>query len=128
MGMSKPGVLHPCAAPRCSALLPPGQTRCAAHTYKPIDDRRANSGARGYDRQWQIRRGLFLQRYPLCGMRPDGRAPVMSACAEHGRRTVATLVDHVDPHRGDRAKFWNERENWQSLCASCHAAKTRAGR
>jgi hypothetical protein len=101
--------------------------RCAAHRAKPSDDRRGNSGERGYGRQWQIRRGLFLQRYPLCGMRPGNRAPVMSSCAELGRRSVAVCVDHVQPHRNDHALFWDEAGNWQSLCASCHAAKTASG-
>jgi 5-methylcytosine-specific restriction endonuclease McrA len=28
-------------------------------------------------------------------------------------------VDHVTPHKGDLALFFN-RENWQSLCKRCH--------
>jgi 5-methylcytosine-specific restriction protein A len=50
----------------------------------------------------------------------------MSTCHEERRVTVATLVDHVVPHRGDPALFWDV-ENWQSLCATCHARKTAAG-
>ena len=40
---------------------------------------------------------------------------------------VATEVDHIVPHRGDYALFWDE-TNWQGLCKSCHSAKTRAGK
>jgi 5-methylcytosine-specific restriction endonuclease McrA len=35
--------------------------------------------------------------------------------------TLATVVDHVEPHRGDQERFWDER-NWQALCASCHSS------
>ncbi|WP_232215691.1 HNH endonuclease signature motif containing protein [Paracoccus sp. J55] len=31
----------------------------------------------------------------------------------------ATLVDHIKPHRGDKALFWNW-NNWQALCTPCH--------
>jgi len=40
--------------------------------------------------------------------------------------TPATQTDHVVPHRGDRALFWNV-ANWQSLCHTCGARKTQAG-
>jgi len=40
-------------------------------------------------------------------------------CEARGRVTPATVVDHITPHRGDMARFW-DRENWQSLCAPCH--------
>jgi 5-methylcytosine-specific restriction protein A len=33
------------------------------------------------------------------------------------------VVDHIIPHRGDQALFWDE-ENWQPLCLVCHNAKT----
>ncbi|WP_231555339.1 HNH endonuclease [Paracoccus sanguinis] len=31
----------------------------------------------------------------------------------------ADVVDHITPHRGDEALFWNW-SNWQALCAPCH--------
>jgi 5-methylcytosine-specific restriction protein A len=40
---------------------------------------------------------------------------------------VATQTDHVRPHRGDRALFWDREGNWQSLCRTCGARKTQAG-
>jgi 5-methylcytosine-specific restriction protein A len=41
---------------------------------------------------------------------------------------AATVVDHVVPHRGDAALFWDE-VNWAALCKRCHDAKTaREGR
>jgi 5-methylcytosine-specific restriction protein A len=60
-------------------------------------------------------------------MRPDGQVPIMSQCFDEGRVTAAYQVDHVVPHRGDPVKFWDERGNWQSLCAACGSRKTRAG-
>jgi 5-methylcytosine-specific restriction protein A len=88
---------------------------------------RGSHRARGYTRRWERRAGFFKARYPLCGQRPAGQAPVMSRCHDEGRVTVATLVDHVVPHRGDTTLFWDEHGNWQSLCAACHARKTTAG-
>jgi 5-methylcytosine-specific restriction protein A len=90
------------------------------------DDRRANSNARGYTWRWHRRRTAFLRQYPLCGMRPGGRPPVLSVCADEGRTTAGAHVDHVVPHRGDRSLF-DDLENWQTLCAACHARKTALG-
>ena len=66
-------------------------------------------------------------RYPLCGMRPNDLRPVGSYCFDEGRVAIAFQVDHVVPHRGRSDLFWDELGNWQSLCASCGARKTRAG-
>jgi len=38
---------------------------------------------------------------------------------------MATVVDHITPHKGDNDLFW-DRANWQSLCESCHNRKTAA--
>lgn len=40
-------------------------------------------------------------------------------CAAVGRRTVATIVDHKTPHRGDEQLFFDP-ANLQSLCKTCH--------
>jgi 5-methylcytosine-specific restriction protein A len=40
-------------------------------------------------------------------------------CKAEGRTVPARVVDHVKPHRGDRALFWDER-NWQPLCKRHH--------
>lgn len=67
---------------------------------------------RGYGYRWQKARIQFLSSHPLC-----------VACQADGRVTAATVVDHIEPHRGDQTKFWDE-ANWQPLCASCHGRKT----
>lgn len=69
---------------------------------------------RGYGWQWQKARAGFL-RHPenvLC-----------RSCVNRGATVVATVVDHIIPHRGDQALFW-ERSNWQPLCKRCHDVKT----
>lgn len=67
-----------------------------------------NSSARGYDSMWQRERAKFLKANPWCRF-----------CAQAGRRTPATIVDHIEPHGRDWKKFWR-RSNWQSLCKTCH--------
>nr|WP_211224439.1 HNH endonuclease signature motif containing protein [Eremococcus coleocola] len=44
-------------------------------------------------------------------------------CKKHGRTTVATVVDHIVPHKGNKKLFWDS-NNHQSLCESCHNRKT----
>jgi 5-methylcytosine-specific restriction protein A len=37
--------------------------------------------------------------------------------------TSATVVDHIIPHKGDMAIFWNK-SNHQALCKTHHDIKT----
>jgi len=117
--------VHPCADPTCDALLPYGVSRCDVHR-RTLERRRGDRYARGYTHEWSKRALLFRQRFPLCGMRPGGRVPVMSQCYDEGRLTAAEQVDHVVPHKGDMDLFWDE-DNWQALCASCGGRKSAAG-
>jgi len=71
-------------------------------------DKRYNSTKRGYGSKWQRARAAWLTEHPLCKMHAD-----------RGYLVPATVVDHIQPHRGDMALFWN-RDNWQSLCKQCH--------
>jgi 5-methylcytosine-specific restriction endonuclease McrA len=61
-----------------------------------------------YGRRWRKVRAAHLRNNPLCAY-----------CARQGLTTLATVVDHIKPHRGDPALFWDE-TNWQSLCQPCH--------
>jgi 5-methylcytosine-specific restriction enzyme A len=65
-----------------------------------------NSLALYHSAAWRKARGEFLAAHPVC------------SCG-----VPATIVDHIDPHRGDPAIFW-DRRRWQPLCASCHGRKT----
>lgn len=40
-------------------------------------------------------------------------------CADQGFTRLATVVDHITPHKGDLKLFWDE-TNLQALCAPCH--------
>ena len=52
----------------------------------------------------------------------------MRRCLVEGRLIPATVVDHVEPHRGDERLFWDQ-DQWQGLCKQHHDAKTvREGR
>ena len=72
------------------------------------DDRRGSSAERGYGAAWRRARLGHLARHPLCVQ-----------CEREGLSEAATVVDHIVPHRGDMALFWDS-ENWQSLCKPHH--------
>lgn len=59
-------------------------------------------------RAWQVTRRRQLQEEPLCRM-----------CKAEGRVTAATVVDHITPHKGDRALFFSA-DNLQALCKRHH--------
>ena len=42
-------------------------------------------------------------------------------CAKRGLVTGSTVVDHIEPHKGDQQKFW-DKTNHQALCKHCHDA------
>ncbi len=64
------------------------------------------------DPKWKAARLVHLRSNPVC-----------KDCDELGVVVVATDVDHITPHKGDRKLFW-DRSNWQSLCHRCHSRKT----
>lgn len=70
----------------------------------PSDDRREQYT----HSRWRRLRVAFLERNPLCVY-----------CEREGRITLANVVDHVIPHRGDSRLFWDS-SNWQPLCKPCH--------
>ncbi|MGO7833325.1 HNH endonuclease [Rhizobium johnstonii] len=72
------------------------------------DARRPSARARGYDHEWRKARLEHLAMHPHC-----------RECSKSGITRLATVVDHVIPHRGDKNLFWH-RANWQPLCAPCH--------
>lgn len=65
-----------------------------------------SAAARGYDYAWRKRRADQLRAFPLCAY-----------CLEDGIARVATVADHITPHRGDPVLFAGP---LMSLCADCH--------
>lgn len=91
----------------CGCIVPVGQScphqRVTDRERKARHDRhRPSARARGYNTQWDHARRDYLQAHPLC------------ACG-----TPAIVVDHIIPHKGDKALFW-DKSNWQPLCTTCH--------
>lgn len=76
----------------------------------PTPDNRPSAAQRGYGYAWQRYRLSFLA---------DPRNVICALCKHH----VATVVDHIIPHRGDNELFW-ARANHQALCKRCHDRKT----
>ncbi len=82
------------------------------HT-RQYDYDRGSPTDRGYGSKWVAARNAYIRRNPICAI-----------CSKEGIITRATCVDHIIPHRGDMNLFWNQKNNWQSLCKSCHSRKT----
>lgn len=114
-----------CSEPGCPVVVDKAGP-CPTHAGQR-DRRRGTARERGYDTRWEEAAATFKVRYPLCGMRPHGQAPVMSRCHEQGRATPVYQVDHVVPHRQDERLFWDMEGNWQSLCRECGARKSAVG-
>ncbi|MCB1511526.1 MAG: HNH endonuclease [Hyphomicrobiaceae bacterium] len=104
MPMKAPYVCGSCgrtvqAGKQCACKKAAAKDRKARH-----DARRPSARQRGYTAEWEKARLAYLSVYPSCWR-----------CG-----APATLVDHVTPHRGDKAIFW-DRRNWQPLCVHCHS-------
>ena len=81
---------------------------------REIDEGRGTATQRLYSSAWRKARAGFLSRHPLCEC---------VDCKNLGRVLPASVVDHIVPHRGDRALFW-DRSNWQPMNERCHNRKT----
>jgi 5-methylcytosine-specific restriction protein A len=103
-----------CRHPGCGKVID-AAGYCPAHVKvhkQQADARRESSSERGYNYRWQKARDTYLRANPLC-----------RHCDRRGMVTPATEVDHIIPHRGDQALFWDT-GNWQPLCKPCHSRKT----
>lgn len=106
---------RPCRHPGCPNLCD-SDVYCEEHRKGwSCDALRGGAYVRGYDARWRKARALYLRQHPLC-----------EECRRSGEMTPATVVDHIIPHRGDMALFWNQ-QNWQPLCKNCHDKKTGEG-
>ena len=64
-------------------------------------------------KEWTLARRIFRDANPFCRF-----------CLEEGRHSEGEVVDHIIPHRGDRALFFDQ-ANWQVLCKVCHDSTKR---
>ena len=102
-----------CLQSGCNVLVERG--RCGRHTrahHRRDALARGTARQRGYGGPWRRIRRRHLKAEPLC-----------RHCAEAGRTTGATLVDHIVPLDVGGT---HEASNLQSLCRSCHGRKTLA--
>ena len=89
-----------------------GERYCEEHrpTYA-WSDRRESASKRGYDWAWQqLRKRILLRDSGLCQL-----------CLALDKITAARDVDHIVPKEEGGT---DDDENLQSLCRSCHKAKT----
>lgn len=80
------------------------------------DDRSAE--AKAYRRWYQSPRWRALRARQLAA------APFCVMCRKEGTTRVATVCDHVEPHRGDETRFWCG--PFQSLCDEHHSRHKQA--
>lgn len=91
----------------CGRVVQTGRSclGCMAARARTYEARRPSARERGYDSKWDRARADFLKANSVC-----------VTCAAPAR-----VVDHIIPHRGDKALFWR-RSNWQPLCTRCHSS------
>jgi 5-methylcytosine-specific restriction endonuclease McrA len=111
--------LRPCAKAGCPALVEHG--RCSVHA-RAQDKSRGTAQERGYDYTWSLCAKEFKAKFPLCGMRADGRLYAEhSQCVQAGVTTAAGCVDHIVPMSKGGSKY--DPLNLQALCIPCNTAK-----
>lgn len=81
---------------------------------REYDKSRGTARQRGYSAKWDKFARAWLVSHPLC-----------EYCASAGRITVAELVDHIVPHRGDIDAFWpgegqDPSQFFAASCKPCH--------
>jgi 5-methylcytosine-specific restriction endonuclease McrA len=82
--------------------------RAEATRQRDLAQRRGTKTERGYNSHWERESKRHRIEHPLC-----------VCCKANGRVKAAALVDHIVPHKGDDALFWDP-ANRQSLCNWCH--------
>lgn len=100
--------------------------RCTRRTAAPVtrprgDGERVDPAAVERDAlyrtpTWRKLRRLHLREHPLC---------VRCLALSPPRYVKATVVDHIRGHHADWRECFFDAEGLQSLCATCHSAKTR---
>ena len=104
---------RPCKHRGCGALVQAGESYCESHKTQHAGDY-ARSNPEHFklynNKRWRRYRRMFLAEHPLC---------INFATCHH----EATVVDHIQDHKGDWDVFWDS-TNHQPMCAYCHNQKT----
>lgn len=79
-----------------------------AHLMPTYEQARGSSRERGYTSRWDKASATFKQHHPLC-----------RGCLALGKQVPTEVVDHVVPHKGNQAIFWDS-SKWQSACRWHH--------
>lgn len=74
--------------------------------------RKPSMSTHSYGSTWRKLRATILRQRPLC-----------AECEKQGKLVKAQHLDHIRPHKGDMALFYDP-DNLQGLCHSCHSRKT----
>jgi len=82
--------------------------RSAQQVRADSEARRGSARDRGYGSRWDRASANFKRAHPLC-----------LGCEAIGQVVATSVTDHVEPHKGDQAKFWNV-ELWQPACRWHH--------
>lgn len=115
------GSKKPCGKPGCYVLVHRTERYCEAHRKsvqrQVFKDRMADPVKRERHRfyqskQWLEARAAYLAAHPLC-----------VDCNSAGMFVSATVVDHIKEVKVGGSRL--DSSNFQSLCASHHAKKTR---
>jgi 5-methylcytosine-specific restriction endonuclease McrA len=75
---------------------------------RAYDQQRGSARERGYSRKWDKASISFLRKHRIC-----------EACEKAGVLQATEVTDHIVPHKGDMALFW-DRSNWQACCRWHH--------
>jgi 5-methylcytosine-specific restriction enzyme A len=105
--------LRYCLSPNCPNRVVRGYCVTCQAPRRQVE-KRFQRGATIYGGRWRQLRADFLKR-------PENVLCVR--CLEQGRAVIATELDHVRPHRGDPALFYDIR-NLTPLCKTHHSEKT----
>lgn len=118
--------LHQCDHVGCTQLVPLTQHYCKQHRPAPRQHYERNFSSQEREAiqgryrklynsvQWKHLSRQYRMAHPFC-----------EHCLGRGIYTPVSVVDHIKPLRIDWADRYNT-DNLQSLCASCHKAKTDA--
>lgn len=75
---------------------------------RDYEARRGSARERGYTARWDRTAADYKRDNPLC-----------IGCEAVDRVELASVVDHIMPHRGNEDLFWDP-ANWQPCCARHH--------